>query len=413
MSLMPPRRIRPRRHPAADSGPAVAWADVRAVLVVRPDNLGDVVLSGPGVRALRAAAPHARVDLLCSPAGAAVAPLVPGIDELIVTSPVWQDASPHGRVTPDDTRALVDRIAAGGYDAMVVLTSFSQSAYPAGMLGHLAGVPVRIGHAPDFGGGALTHRVTPPDYAMHQVDRQLHLLAAVGVAPAGRDLRLSLPASAEPEARAALDAATVSGPPLVVVAPGASAPARRWAPERFTDLVRRMGAGGSAVVVAGTAKEADLLHAVAADSGAGVVAGLPLPAYAALLGLADLVVANNSGSIHLADALKTPVVVTWGGTEPTSHMAPRDVPAALLGVPVECSPCHQFDCPYDRACLDLGVDEVDAAVRRLLAGAGGDAGTDTAGPAALGTGTAAAPPPTPMTPPRRSTDPLQEHAWTA
>lgn len=374
------RRPRPRRHPAVDQGPVLTagdWAGMGAILLVRADNLGDVVMTGPAVRAVRAAAPHARIDLLCSPAGAAIAPLLPGLDDLLVASPVWQDASP-AEADPARTaqrarasfESLVAEVAGRRYDAMVVLTSFSQSPLPPALVGLLAEIPVRAGLSRDFGGGVLTHPVSPPDYLTHQVDRQLFLLASLGVPCESRELQLAVPGQAQLQLERELRSRGVTlGATTVAVAPGASAPARRWAPERFRRSVAALSEH-ACVVVVGSAKEQPLLDDVAGDAAA-VLAGLPIPAWVALLARVDVAVVNNSGGLHVADALGTPVVVTWGGTEPIEHMAPRDVPANLLRVPTSCSPCHQFRCPYgDTACLDVPVGEVvEATLAHLARGA--------------------------------------------
>ena len=78
------------RHPGADRGGPVDLAAARRILVVRPDNIGDVVLLTPALRALRAAAPQARIELLASPAGAAVAAMIPELDGVLTVSPNWQ-----------------------------------------------------------------------------------------------------------------------------------------------------------------------------------------------------------------------------------------------------------------------------------------------------------------------------------
>ena len=80
----------PFRHPGADRGGPVDLAAARRILVVRPDNIGDVVLLTPALRAVRAAAPQARIELLVSPAGAAVAGMIPELDGVLTVSPSWQ-----------------------------------------------------------------------------------------------------------------------------------------------------------------------------------------------------------------------------------------------------------------------------------------------------------------------------------
>ena len=107
----------PFRHPGADRGGQVELAG-RRILVVRPDNVGDVVLLTPALRALRAAAPDARIELLASPAGAAAAPMIPELDGVLTASPSWQlldaPANPTGAgALAAGEHDLLGRIAAG------------------------------------------------------------------------------------------------------------------------------------------------------------------------------------------------------------------------------------------------------------------------------------------------------------
>jgi hypothetical protein len=103
-------------------------------------------------------------------------------------SPPRQGSGHGGR--PRDDRDLVRRLRGRGYDAAVIVTSFSQSPWPVAYLCRLAEVPLRIGMSKEFGGAGLTHWVPAPPDEMYQVDRSLHLLGRVGVPP--EEARLSL-----------------------------------------------------------------------------------------------------------------------------------------------------------------------------------------------------------------------------
>ncbi len=384
------------RHPGADRGAPVDLAAARRILVVRPDNVGDVVLLTPALRALRAAAPRARLDLLASPAGAAVAAMIPELSGVLVASPSWQQLTAPPDADGADAavrgeRALLHRIAAGDYDVMLVVTSFSQSPWPAAHLGLLAGVPTRVVHSREFAGAVATHWVTPPPDTTHHVDRSLHLLAAIGVPHRGRTPALRVPPRAHAEAAAVVAAAlggtAVPGettpapgpagtaPRFALLVPGASCPSRRYPARRFGAAAAGVAAAGLPVLVAGTAAEAGLVEEVvraAAPSGAGSagVRALPavdLPVFTALVARAAVALTNNSGGLHLADAVGTPVVATYAGTERLGDVAPRAVPSVLLQAPVPCSPCRQLACPFDLECLDVAPARVARAVLELAA----------------------------------------------
>ena len=135
-----------------------ALAGCDRILLVRPDNVGDVVLLAAAIRAIREAHRDAVIGLLASPAGATAVPLLPWVDEVLVEQVVWQDASTSPIFDPKRELEFIERLRRGRWDAMVVFTSFSQTAFGAAYAAYLAGIPVRAGHARDFGGALLTRR---------------------------------------------------------------------------------------------------------------------------------------------------------------------------------------------------------------------------------------------------------------
>jgi ADP-heptose:LPS heptosyltransferase len=88
-----------------------------------------------------------------------------------------------------------------------------------------------------------------------------------------------------------------------------------------------------------------------------------VPQLAAIIRRASLLIANNSASLHLADAFRVPMVILYSGTEYESQWMPRNAPARLLRRYMSCSPCYNFRCPYGMECLDIQPQEVvDAAL---------------------------------------------------
>lgn len=360
------------------------WQQVRRVLVIRLDNIGDVILLSPSLRAIRQALPQASITLLASPAGSQVAPLLPCLDEVIVHRAVWQDVS--GTIAQDFERemALVDELRHGRFDAAIIFTSFSQSPYPPAHVCYLAGIPIRLGQSREFGGNILSHWVQPRPDDLHQAERNLHLLEAAGFPVADRHLALHLPPPVQQAADELLRQHDVDPrAPFILLAPGASCPARRYDPGRFAEVARLLVAEkGWPLVITGRAGEEALAAPIlAATHGRGVVSLVgrtSVGELAALVQSAACVIANDSAAMHMADALNRPVVALYSGTEYLSQWRPRQTPARLLQRPTLCSPCYRFECPYHMECLDIPPQEVVAAVLSLV---DAPAGTLLASPA--------------------------------
>jgi ADP-heptose:LPS heptosyltransferase len=332
----------------------------RHVLVARQDSMGDVLLAGPAVRAVAAEA--GRVTLLCGPRGRAAAELLPGVDEVVVAHAGWIDAEPR-RVTREAVDELVDRLGDLEIDQALVLTSFHQSPLPLALMLRMAGVPTIAAVSVDYPGSLLDirHRV---DDDVHEVERGLSLAATLGYRLAEGDdggLRVRLGGADVPDLEGR----------YVVVHPGASVPARAWAPERHGALVDVLIEGGRRVVVTGDTSERPLTSLVAGPRRPGVVdlgGRVDLAGLARVLGGAEVVVVGNTGPAHLAAAVGTPVVSLFSPVVPAVRWRPWGVAHELLGDQgAACAGSRARVCPVaGHPCLDgVSVGEVVAAVDRL------------------------------------------------
>jgi ADP-heptose:LPS heptosyltransferase len=348
------------------------WSGLRRILAVRLDNAGDVVMLGPAVRAMAASSPDARLTLLASPAGARAAALLPWVSEVIEHRASWQDASgalPHD---PAREQALVADLAARSFDAAVVFTSFSQSPWPPAYACYLAGIPLRAAQVRDFGGSLLTHAVKALPDCVHQVDRNLHLVESLGIPAGGSDLEIRIPDSARDSVDQVLRGAGISpGAPFVAVAPGASCPARRYDPQRLATVVSSLARRtGLPMLLVGHPRERESLTAIkaAARTRRAIVPArdLSLEELAALVARARLLIGNNSGPMHLADAVRCPMVILYSGTDLEEQWQPRTAPSRLLRRPTPCDPCYRFECPFHMECLDIPPAEVVEACESLL-----------------------------------------------
>lgn len=328
------------------------------VLVARLDNVGDVLVTGPAIRAV--AARSARVVMLAGPRGRDAAGLLPGVDRVIAWHAPWIDPEPEPVRRPR-VRALIDAIEAEGVRSALVFTSFHQSPLPLALLLRLAGVEWIGAICEDYPGSLLDlrHHVPgdPPE-----VERALSLAAAAGF-PRCDD---GLPAVRKPLP----DVGHLVGDDgYVVLHPGTSVPARAWPPGHCRQAVRLLGRAGFRVVVTGAPADRDLTAFVAGDDGLDLGGRTSLAELAAVLDGASALIAGNTGPAHLAAAVGTPVVSLFAPTVPASRWAPYGVPCVILGDPgAECAGSRARTCPVPgHPCLSsVTPSQVLAAVVRLV-----------------------------------------------
>jgi ADP-heptose:LPS heptosyltransferase len=330
------------------------------VLIARMDSLGDVLLTGPLVRAVAGRAEE--VTYLCSPRGADAAGLLPGVDRLVVQRSAWIEAEPP-EIRRVDIDASADELAGLNVDQAIIATSFHQSPLPQALLLKMAGVP-RIGATSvDYPGSLLDVRHLVDD-DVHEVERSLSL---------GRAMGFDLPADDDRSLQVTVDrnlpaAARAVPRPYLVVHPGASVPARAWAPELFARLVARLTRAGQAVVVTGGPGEEALTAQVAGGRACDLAGRLDLASTAAVIAGAEAIVVGNTGPAHLAAAVGTPVVSVFAPTVPAQRWRPWMVPHVVLGnQAIGCAGCRARRCPVKgHPCIDeLTVEEVVAGIETL------------------------------------------------
>ena len=324
------------------------------VLAVRLDSDGDVLLTGPALRALRRSS--GSVDLLVSPAGQAAARLLPGVDDVLVLDAPWSGYAP-APTDPAALHALVDDVRERAYDEAVVFTSFHQSPLPTALLLRLAGVPRVAASSEDYPGSLLDvrHRRMPEGAVDdggaaggHEVAAALALASAAGHPPAaGDDGRLEVRRPL-PDVRHLLPRGH-----FVVVHPGASVPSRAPAPSHARAIAQTLLADGWPVVVTGGPGERELAAAVTPPGAVDLAGRTDLAELAAVLERAACLVVGNTAPAHLAAAVGTPVVSLFAPVVPAERWAPWRVPHVLLGDQhAACRGSRARTCPVpDHPCL--------------------------------------------------------------
>ncbi len=330
---------------------------MRSILVIRYSALGDVVLATSVLEPLRTRYPGVRIEWVTSPA---YAPLLDGLPEI---------ARVH-RLGRGGLREALDLAVSlrNRFDLAVDLQNKVKSAVVARAAGRQQLVFRR--RTPRQAALALLG-VDPPVRGPHATQLYADVLRPLGVGATGRT-RIFLSPTARESAAAAL---TGAARPRGAIAPGASNATKRWAPERCAAVADALAAGGASIVLAGGPADAE---AIARFRGAlrapvaGDLTRLPVEGLAAGLAAVDLLVACDSGPVHLASAVRTPVLAVFGPTSPERWGPPP--PGRVVRHAIACAPCSNHGgerCPegHHRCMTELAPETVAAEARAMLGAA--------------------------------------------
>ena len=351
------------------------WRECPHVLCVRLDNMGDVLMCSPALRALKQSGAR-RLSLLTSTAGARLQPHLPDVDTVLAYDAAWIKNDTQGR---EQDERMIARLRALRPDAAVIFTAYSQSALPAALLCHLAGVPRVLAHSRENPYRLITEwvRETEPQAGIrHEVRRQLDLVASIGARCADQRMSFQVRAEDRESLRHKLDheGVTETGGWICAHA-GASAASRRYPAQLMMQALVGLRAEGRRVLLLGghedPALEDALAHARRLLPGLIDLSGrLTLGELGAALEAAAVLICNNSGPAHVAAALGVPVVDLYALTNP--QHTPWQTPARVLNRDVPCKYCYRSVCPEGhQACL-AGVEpsSVAEAARELMAATG-------------------------------------------
>lgn len=365
-----------RRAPAPGGPP-------RRVLLLRLERIGDLLMTLPAIAAARARAPAAEIRLAVGSWNADLARQLPAVDHVDTLDAPW--------LSQEGTRSSLGEVAAQirrWRESRIDLAINFEPDIRSNALLAAAGAPRRVGYATG-GGGAFLTTALDYDRTVHTAENALGIVeqalpAAAGPAPrtpATEDPPLRIPATAADRAARLLADCGGHGP-LVGINPGAGRAIKEWPAERFAAAAAALAEhDGAAIVLLGSAAEAGTARAIGnalpPHARRFDLAGrLPLPDLAAVLARLSLLVTADSGPMHLAAAVGTPVVGIFGPSDPVRY-APRAPHAEVVHADLWCRPCNRMRRPPRRCsgappdCLTgVGVDAVVDAARRLLPGRG-------------------------------------------
>ena len=342
---------------------------MRRALVIAPNWIGDALMAQPLFSLLKQLHPRIVIDALAPTWVAPVLERMPEIHDVHATDLA------HGKLQLMRRWQLASDLRDVGYDAAYVLPNSLKSA----LIPWLAGIRLRIGYTGESRYGLLNVRHANP-----QKDTRGPMAAhyaALAYAPGANvpDLahRLPLPRlEADPNeaARVSTRFHLDTRVPLLVFCPGAEyGSAKRWPPEHFAALARIVSQSFpyAQIIALGSGKDAPLAQAIAeqAPQVRNLCGQTSLGEACALISRASAVVSNDSGLMHVAAALRRPLVAIFGSSDPR-HTPPLSDTAKVQWLHLECSPCFARECPLGHLkCLrELSPEQVFSDLRGMLLG---------------------------------------------
>ena len=347
--------------------PVPAGFRPKSILVVKTCCIGDVLMATPALSALRQAFPQAAISVAVGAWSRSALEGNPDIDEIIDCGNIAGGRS----FTASEYFRLVRSLRKRRFDCCIALErSPLLTALP-----WLARIPVRVGLDSAGRGFSLTVRVPVPD-RRHEAELYLDTVRKIGCEP--HEPRLRFVPSAQDHFRAEHVLGPLGNAPLVAILPGGgvnpgmSLLAKRWPAERYAAVADRLAALGYKVLVIGAPSDRATVDAVKQgmkSCAVDLVGQLNLGELGAVLKRCRVVLANDSGPMHLAVAVGAPVVAIFGPSDPAIY-GPYGQDGAVARSNLECSPCFKQGwapaCPEARCMSGLSVDAVWSLVEAKL-----------------------------------------------
>jgi lipopolysaccharide heptosyltransferase II len=329
---------------------------VPKILIVAPSWIGDTLLAQPLFARLRQKYPGVVIDALAPRWTAPVLRRMPEIAE-VIDAPFG-----HGELKLAARRNLGVALRARAYDEAIVLPNTFKSA----LVPFFANIPIRTGFPGELRYGLLNrvHKLNERAQPL-MADRYAQLAEAPGSPPARPLAEVGLRVDPANLAAVLGQLGLARAKPMVAFCPGAEyGPAKRWPARYFAELATKLAAQGRAVWLFGSDKDREIgeeIVRLAPGVAVNLCGKTDLASAIDLLSLAEVVVSNDSGLMHVAAAVGRPVVALYGSSSP-EHTPPLARVFRIVRTGIECSPCYARECPLGHfKCMnELTPDRVSA-----------------------------------------------------
>lgn len=336
------------------------WASAKKILCIRLDAMGDVIMTTPAIKALKNAVQERTITLLTSKQGAEIAESIPLFEDVIIYPAPWLKANARER-SPEVDFTLIEKLRKMKFDGAVIFTVYSQNPLPSALVCYLAGIPLVASYCRENPYALLTDWIREEEPVMrirHEVRRHLDLVGELGAKSANLPMVLETDDLATDSLLRKIGSDQEN---WIVIHPGATAESRRYREEGFAQIADKIiERTGSRVFFTGSSGEKEIIERIQSlmeNESVNLGGKLSLKEMIALLKLAPLLISNNSGPVHMASALGTPVVDLYALTNP--QHTPWMVPHAVLFKDVPCRYCYKSICPNGtNDCLDIPPEEI-------------------------------------------------------
>lgn len=363
----------------------MAKQEYKRILLVRTDRLGDVILTTPAIKVLRNSFPDAYLAMMVRPYTELVVKGNPYLNEVIVYDKYGRHRSMIASI------GFAMELRRKNFDLCIVFHPTNRTH----IITYLAGIPRRIGYDENFS-FLLTDRIknTKPEGRKHELDYNLDMLKLLGIEAKERQLYLPVDNEATKFIDQLLKESEIEkNDRVITIHPGASCPSKIWPSERFAKLADRLiqsyrvtpalsksglaeaRKGGVKIVVIGGEGQRDTFSVNSVkkfmlEEALFLSGSLNVPRLAALLKRSSLFVSNDSGPVHVAVAVKTPVVAIFGRNQPglnPTRWGPLGSKDIVLHKDVGCSGvCLAHNCKRGFECLKaISVEDVFSAILRI------------------------------------------------
>lgn len=333
------------------------------IIVRMPNWIGDLVMATPILTDLRKAYPKAHITAMCRTPICDLLREDQHIDELFCFSKTNRFSR------RSDKKDIIEKLKRGKYDLGVLLTHSFSSAW----WFWLGGIKRRLGYQGNWRGVLLTDKLSLPTqvHQQHLVETYKTLLTPLGISLSTSKPRLFLSSKEASEAQTLLKQLGISSKEaLIGINPGAAyGSAKCWLPDRFREVTQRLlKLDNVRIIYFGDQASMPLVKQICQDLPSSVInlAGLTsLRELAALIKLCNALLTNDSGPMHIAAALGTPLVALFGST--SEIVTGPYKTGTVIHKHVSCSPCYERVCPIDFRCMKkIETNEVYEEIVKLL-----------------------------------------------